>query len=256
MINNNIIHIVMESRAGDYIRKHHLTKDDALKPENIKKIRAAMDPAHPTKTSVQNAKKAIEAVFNNKERNISTTTDAREQAKRNPIKGYSLSKKMYFVHVGAKKKAEDAIKKYLQSAKAGEINVKITNTAVNNEDQSFDISLDTYVIGIHVILSKTSITGIRKFLAVLKESSCINENIFDGLMHIFGYTTANAKKNIDAANNKLKELIGVLAIKAYITYFIGKRIGEQIDASNIFSGVNMDGEMKGRISYYIAVKQN
>jgi hypothetical protein len=76
------------------------------------------------------------------------------------------------------------------------------------------------------MLSKTSITGIRKFLAVLKESSCINENIFDGLMHIFGYTTANAKKNIDAANNKLKELIGVLAIKAYITYFIGKRIGE------------------------------
>lgn len=52
----------------------------------------------------------------------------------------------------------------------------------------------------------------------------------------------------------MKELIGVLAIKAYITHFIGKKIGDTIDASEVYAGMNEEGKMKGRISYYTAVE--
>lgn len=322
---------IMESRAGDYIRAKKLSKKDALKPENLKAIRAAMDPKNPTKTSVANAKKAIENVFNGKEKleskgkstdksskdtgkfgassketnepseeekdgdkkeekgkeeskggltpeqkeevkdavadtdlNLSGTDAARKQAEQNPIEGYSLSKKMYFVHNGAKKKAEEAIKKYLQSAKAGEVNVKVTNSAASDTEYTFNVEAKKYIVGVHVLLDKTTVAGLRKLMAVLKESEQIDEGIWDGLKSMFGRVSqavkdgakdvaAEAQKKIDATNEKMKELIGVLAIKAYITHFIGKRIGDKIDKNSVYAGINESGEMKGRISYYTAV---
>jgi hypothetical protein len=36
----------------------------------------------------------------------------------------------------------------------------------------------------------------------------------------------------------MKELIGVLAIKAYITHFVGKKIGDTIDANLVYAGIN------------------
>jgi hypothetical protein len=36
----------------------------------------------------------------------------------------------------------------------------------------------------------------------------------------------------------MKELIGVLAIKAYVTHFVGKKIGDTIDADVVYSGIN------------------
>lgn len=301
---------LLEGRASDYLSANKLSKEDALKPENLKKLRAAMDPAHPTKTSYQAAKDAIEAYFKNKdsktgddkasdkddkskenkgkektekaeltpeekeevkdavkETNIDmpAVKDARSQAEANPIKGYSLSKKMYFIHVGAKKKAEEAVKKYLQSAKAGEINVKVTNSAVDTTENSFDITQKKYVVGVHVLLDKTNVAGLRKLMAVLKESKQIDEGLIDGLKSMFGRVKqavkdgandvkAEAQKKIEATNEKMKELIGVLAIKAYITHFVGKKIGDTIDANLVYAGINEQGEMKGRISYYTAIE--
>jgi hypothetical protein len=51
----------------------------------------------------------------------------------------------------------------------------------------------------------------------------------------------------------MKELIGVLAIRGYITHFVGKKVADEIDANNVFAGVNESGDFKGRISYYTAV---
>lgn len=306
---------LLESRASDWLASSKLSKEDALKPENLKKLRAVMDPKNPTKTGNKAAKDAIERFFSEKnddkgnkgkdtkddkkteekndekkdgakgsegeltpeekkeaieavkdtDLNISPADKARAEAEANPIEGYSLSRKMYFIHVGAKKKAEEAVKKYLQSAKAGEINVKVTNSAVKSADNSFDITKKKYIVGVHIILDKTTVAGLRKLMAVLKESKQIDEGIWDGVKSIFGRVKqavkdgvsdvkAEAQKKIDATNEKMKELIGVLAIKAYITHFIGKKIGDTIDASEVFAGMNEEGKMKGRISYYTAVE--
>ena len=303
---------LLESRASDWLASSKLSKEDALKPENLKKLRAAMDPKNPTKTGNDAAKKAIERFFSEKtsddkgdtdkeakddkkteekkdgdkgsegeltpeekkeaveavkdtDLNISPADKARSEAEANPIEGYSLSRKMYFIHVGAKKKAEEAVKKYLQSAKAGEINVKVTNSAVKSADNSFDITKKKYIVGVHIILDKTTVAGLRKLMAVLKESKQIDEGLMDGLKSMFGRVKqavkdgvsdvkAEAQKKIDATNEKMKELIGVLAIRAYITHFIGKKIGDTIDASEVFAGMNEEGKMKGRISYYTAVE--
>lgn len=303
---------LLESRASDWLASSKLSKEDALKPENLKKLRAAMDPKNPTKTGNDAAKKAIEKFFSKKndddkgnkdkkdkddkkteekkdgekgsegeltpeekkeaveavkdtELNISPADKARSEAEANPIEGYSLARKMYFIHVGAKKKAEEAVKKYLQSAKAGEINVKVTNSAVKSADNSFDITKKKYIVGVHIILDKTTVAGLRKLMAVLKESKQIDEGLMDGLKSMFGRVKqavkdgvsdvkAEAQKKINATNEKMKELIGVLAIKAYITHFIGKKIGDTIDASEVFAGMNEEGKMKGRISYYTAVE--
>ena len=308
---------LLESRASDWLASSKLSKEDALKPENLKKLRAAMNPKDPTRTSNKAATEAIERFFSEKngddkgnkdkeakddkkteekndekkdgekgsegeltpeekkeaveavkdtDLNISPATKARSEAEANPIEGYSLSRKMYFIHVGAKKKAEEAVKKYLQSAKAGEIVVKITNSAVNTPKHSFDITKKKYIIGVHVILNKSNVTGLRKLMAVLKESKQIDEGIWDGVKSMFGRVKqavkdgvsdvkAEAQKKIDATNEKMKELIGVLAIRAYITHFIGKKIGDTIDASEVYAGLNGENDdYKGRISYYTAVE--
>lgn len=196
--------------------------------------------------------------------NLPDADTARKNAEQNPIKGYSLSRKMYFVHVGAKKKTEEAIKKYLQKANAGEINIKVTNTAIDSTEHTFDTSAEKYIIGVHVILDKTNVAGLRKLMAILKESKQIDEGIWDGVKSMFGRIKQGVKdgvndikkeaqQKIDATNEKMKELIGVFAIKAYITHFVGKRVGDQIDASEVYAGINESGKMKGRISYYTAI---
>jgi hypothetical protein len=235
---------LLESRASDWLASSKLSKEDALKPENLKKLRAAMDPKNPTKTGNDAAKKAIERFFSEKngddkgkeskddkkteekteekkdgekgsegeltpeekkeaveavkdtELNISPADKARSEAEANPIEGYSLSRKMYFIHVGAKKKAEEAVKKYLQSAKAGEINVKVTNSAVKSADNSFDITKKKYIVGVHIILDKTTVAGLRKLMAVLKESKQIDEGLMDGLKSMFGRVKQAVKDGV------------------------------------------------------------
>ena len=209
-------------------------------------------------------KKEVADAVKSVDLDMSSVDAARKEAESNPIQGYSLSKKMYFIHAGAKKKAEEAVKKYLQKAKAGEVNVKVTNSAVNTPNQSYDLDAKKYIVGIHIILDKTNVAGLRKLMAILGESKQIDEGLIDGLKSMFGRVTqavkdgakdvkAEAQKKIDATNEKMKELIGVLAIKAYVTHFVGKRIGDQIDKNSVFAGVNESGEMKGRISYYTAI---
>ena len=209
-------------------------------------------------------KKEVADAVKSVDLDMSSVDAARKEAESNPIQGYSLSKKMYFIHAGAKKKAEEAVKKYLQKANAGEVNVKVTNSAVNTPNQSYDLDAKKYIVGIHIILDKTNVAGLRKLMAILGESKQIDEGLIDGLKSMFGRVTqavkdgakdvkAEAQKKIDAANEKMKELIGVLAIKAYVTHFVGKRIGDQIDKNSVFAGVNESGEMKGRISYYTAI---
>ena len=209
-------------------------------------------------------KKEVADAVKSVDLDMSSVDAARKEAESNPIQGYSLSKKMYFIHAGAKKKAEEAVKKYLQKANAGEVNVKVTNSAVNTPNQSYDLDAKKYIVGIHIILDKTNVAGLRKLMTILGESKQIDEGLIDGLKSMFGRVTqavkdgakdvkAEAQKKIDATNEKMKELIGVLAIKAYVTHFVGKRIGDQIDKNNVFAGVNESGEMKGRISYYTAI---
>jgi hypothetical protein len=140
-------------------------------------------------------KEAVEAVKDT-DLNISPADKARSEAEANPIEGYSLSRKMYFIHVGAKKKAEEAVKKYLQSAKAGEINVKVTNSAVKTADNSFDITKKKYIVGVHIILDKTTVAGLRKLMAVLKESKQIDEGLMDGLKSMFGRVKQAVKDGV------------------------------------------------------------
>ena len=136
---------------------------------------------------------------------------------------------MYFVHVGAKKKAEEAIKKYLQSAKAGEINVKVTNSAIDSSEHTFDTSVDKYIIGVHVLLDKTTVAGLRKFMAVIKESQQLDEGLMDGLKSLFGRVKqavkdgvsdvkAEAQKKIDATNENAINLPSPL--NASFLYFL------------------------------------
>lgn len=295
---------LMESKLSDYIEKNKLSKEDAMKPEHFKELKkliqqgddktkaaierafANKDSANDKKDDASTDKKEADATENKEEKkdgglsaeekkevadaiksvdlDMSSVDAARKEAESNPIQGYSLSKKMYFIHAGAKKKAEEAVKKYLQKAKAGEVNVKVTNSAVNTPNQSYDLDAKKYIVGIHIILDKTNVAGLRKLMAILGESKQIDEGLIDGLKSMFGRVTqavkdgakdvkAEAQKKIDAANEKMKELIGVLAIKAYVTHFVGKRIGDQIDKNSVFAGVNESGEMKGRISYYTAI---
>ena len=282
-----------------YIDDNKLSKDDAMKPEHLKAIKKLF------KQNDEKTKKAIEAVFADKEKNgdeknesadkkeeekntkkdgsltpeqkeeakeaiedvdldMSSVDAARKQAEASPIQGYSLSRKMYFVHAGAKKKAEEAVKKYLQKAKAGEVTIKITNSAVDSSKHSYDLEAKKFIVGIHILLDKTTVAGLRKLAAVLGESKQIDEGLIAGLKSMFGRVTqavkdgakdvaAEAQKKIDAANEKMKELIGVLAIRGYITHFVGKKVADEIDANNVFAGVNESGDFKGRISYYTAV---
>jgi hypothetical protein len=96
---------------------------------------------------------------------------------------------MYFVHAGAKKKAEEAVKKYLQKQKAGEVNIKITNSAVDSSKHSYDLEAKKFIVGIHILLDKTTVAGLRKLAAVLGESKQIDEGLIAGLKSMFGRVT-------------------------------------------------------------------
>jgi hypothetical protein len=62
----------------------------------------------------------------------------------------------------------------------------VTNSAVDMTENSFDITQKKYVVGVHVLLDKTNVAGLRKLMAVLKESEQIDEGIIDGLKSLFG----------------------------------------------------------------------
>ena len=106
------IKIVLESKLTDYIKDNNLSKEDALKPENIKKLKKF------TKQNDDKTKAAIEKAFDK----IESGKDASKKTKKSSSSSFDKSedlpaetkeekKKREEAEV-AKKKAEDAKPKY------------------------------------------------------------------------------------------------------------------------------------------------
>lgn len=174
---------------------------------------------------------------------------------------------MYFVHRQAERNTVAAIDKLMKSAGVGEINVKVTNTAVT-KDNLFDLSKEQCTIGIHVILDNATVHGLGKLMAVLSESKQIDENIIgdffkavvnvgkaakDATVKSAGEMKKAAIERIETANEELKHKIGIVGIKTYIAQFAGPRLAEKVDDGAVFTGINQEDKMKGRISYYTTV---
>lgn len=261
---------IVESQVGDYIRKNKLTKKQALSGTHFK---ALSDLSHGS----DNAKRAIENVFNGKEKSINkkpstssktpakkpikpskkkpTTHDddvdddafkARTKAEKDPMTTPSFSYRMWTIHYGAQNAAIKAISEKMKKAKVGEVNIKVTNSIADDDSRSIDLTKTNYVIGVHIIMNNSTISAMKKFAAFLFESTEYKDVLLEGL---FDKGKAKVKNAVDAFRKEL----GVTAIKAYVAYFIGNRFADSIQNDMVYAGVNEAGKMKGRISFYIGI---
>lgn len=292
--------LLLESHVSDYMKKNNLTKAQAMKGDHFKNIKKIIKQGdEKAKKAIENAstllkqegwkpstkasgktsapkgkkvppspkekaemKKAAEEV----EVPMSSVSKAKKDSESNPIQGYSIGRKMYWVHVVAKKRAEEEVNKLMKEAKVGQINVLFTNSAVDEKAQMVDITAEKCTLGIHVLLENADLSTLQKIFAVIKESKMMNEaSILHGIKSLFvkvgqGIASgakdiaAEAQEKIDDATKELKRLIGVVAIKRYVYAFMTNKVADKVDDTKVFSAINEDGENKGRISYYATIE--
>ena len=172
---------------------------------------------------------------------------ARKKAEGSPLKTPSFGHRIWMIHNGARNAAIKAIEEKMKKAKAGEgANIKVTNSAADDDTTSFDLSKTTYVIGIHIIMNNATISAMKKFAAFLSESTEYNGIVTEGLFD-------KGKAKVQAAVDAFRKELGVAAIQAYVAYFIGNRFVDSVTNDNVYAGVNDAGEMKGRMSFYMGV---
>ena len=169
-----------------------------------------------------------------------------------PVGVFNPTKRFYRMHLHAEKVVKQKLAKLLHSKGLKEIedsNIVIENSAV--EDGDFDMTADNVLVTVKVSIDKAQVKGFRKFLAVLKEEDGgqamgeIDEGLLSALFKGLADTARGVKKAADdkiaAANEKLKQVVGVAAMQEYFNAFFGKILAKKVTPKNVFAGADEPG---------------
>jgi hypothetical protein len=172
-----------------------------------------------------------------------------DKAKASPVGAFNPMKRFYRMHLHAEKVVKEKLGKLLNKSKLGDGNsVVIENSAISDGD--FDIDTDNVLITIKVQIDKAKVKGFRKFLAVIKEADVhnpdrVDEGLLGALFKGLGDTAKGVKKAADekvaAANEQLKQRVGVAAMQEYFNAFFGKLLAKKITPKNVFAGAEEEG---------------
>lgn len=174
-----------------------------------------------------------------------------DKAKASPVGAFNFTKRFYRMHLHAEKVVKEKLGKLLNKSKLGDGNsVVIENSAVDESSGLFDMDVENILITIKVQIDKAKVKGFRKFLAVIKEDDVhnpdmVDEGLLSALFKGLGDTAKGVKKagqeKIAAANEDLKNRVGVAAMQEYFNAFFGKLLAKKITTKNVFAGADEEG---------------
>lgn len=187
-----------------------------------------------------------------------------DKAKSSPVGAFNPTKRFYRMHLHAEKVVKEKLGKLLNKSKLGDGNsVVIENSAI--EDGNFNMDADNILITIKVQIDKAKVKGFRKFLAVIKEEDVhdpdrVDEGLLGALFKGIADTAKGVKKagqeKIAAANEQLKQRVGVAAMQEYFNAFFGKLLAKKITPKNVFAGADEEGTAGAEFIYCSSVTLN
>lgn len=187
-----------------------------------------------------------------------------DKAKASPVGAFNPTKRFYRMHLHAEKVVKQKLAKLLHSKGLKEIedsNIVIENSAIDDGD--FDTTVDNILVTVKVSIDKAQLKGFRKFLAVLKEEDGgaamgeIDEGLLSALFKGLADTAKGVKKAADekvaAANEKLKQTVGVAAMQEYFNAFFGKILAKKVTLKNVFAGADEPNTVGAQFIYCASV---
>ena len=187
-----------------------------------------------------------------------------DKAKASPVGAFNPTKRFYRMHLHAEKVVKEKLGKLLNKSKLGDGNsIVIENSAV--DDGNFNMDVDNILITIKVQIDKAKVKGFRKFLAVIKEEDVhnpdrVDEGLLSALFQGIADTAKGVKKagqeKIAAANEQLKQRVGVAAMQEYFNAFFGKLLAKKITPKNVFAGADEEGTAGAEFIYCSSVTLN
>lgn len=174
-----------------------------------------------------------------------------DKAKASPVGAFNFTKRFYRMHLHAEKVVKEKLGKLLNKSKLGDGNsVVIENSAIDESSGQFNMDVKDILITIKVQIDKAKVKGFRKFLAVIKEEDVhdpdrVDEGLLGALFGGLADTGRRIKKagqeKIAAANEQLKQRVGVAAMQEYFNAFFGKLLAKKITPKNVFAGADEEG---------------
>lgn len=193
--------------------------------------------------------------------NLPNENKVEDKAKSAPVGVFNPTKRFYRMHLHAEKVVKEKLGKLLNKSKMGDGNsVVIENSAI--EDGDFNMDADEILITVKVQIDKAKVQGFRKFIAVLKEDQIKNPDLIDeGLLSALFKGLADTAKGVKkagqekiaAANEQLKQRVGVAAMQEYFKAFFGALLAKKITPKNVFAGADEEGNAGAEFIYCSSV---